>query len=96
MLEFYLSSVIVWFIILFSEIVIFKDQIYKNGWWDPQKKRNIIRSVFNRILTAAIPIFRLLVAIFIFMMATVSKERFNKIAEEYKTKDDDNERPRED
>jgi hypothetical protein len=96
MLDFYLSSIIIWFIILFSEVVVFNKQIRNNGWLDMQKKRNIIRTLVSYVLFAALPIFRLLTAIALFMMACVSKERFEKFAEEYKTKDDTNERPRED
>lgn len=95
MLDFYLSSIIIWFIILFSEVVVLNKQIRNNGWLDMQKKRNIIRTLFSYVLFAALPVFRLLVAISLFIMALVTKERFDKFAEEYKTKDDTNERPRE-
>ena len=88
MLDFYLSSVIIWFIILFSEITVLKDAIYRNGWLDPQKKRNPVRSIFSYVLVAAIPIFRLFVAIMTFVIATYSKERYEAFAEELKTKDD--------
>jgi hypothetical protein len=96
MLDFYLSSIVIWFIILFSEIIVLKDAIYKNGWLDPQKKRNPIRSIFSYVLVSAVPIFRLFVAIMTFVLATYSKEHYDKFVEELKTKDDTNERPRED
>lgn len=96
MLDFYLSSIIIWFIILFSEAVVFNKQIRNNGWLDMEKKRNIIRTLFSYVLFAALPVFRLLIAIILFMMAFTTKERFDKYAEELKTKDDENERSEQD
>ena len=97
MLDFYLSSVIVWFIILFSEAAVFNNRLHKNGWLDVQKEHhNIIRILFGYVMVAAIPIFRLLMAIMIFVMAAVSKERFDGLVEELEIKDDEDERPRED
>jgi hypothetical protein len=95
MLDFYLGSVVVWFIILFSEIIVFKDQIYKNGYLDLHKKSNVVRAIFSYVLTAAIPIFRLTVAIMIFVLAIYPKDRLDKLIEELKEKDDINERSRE-
>ena len=88
MLDLYFSSIIVWFVILFSEAIVLKDAIDKNGWLDPQKKRTIIRAVFGYVLIAAIPILRLFVATMLFVMATYSKERYDKFVE-LKNKDDE-------
>lgn len=88
MLDLYLSSIIVWFIILFSEGVVFNDLIHKNGWLGPQKKSNIIRILFGYILIAAVPILRLIAAIMFFVMATCTKERYDKFVE-LKNKDDE-------
>ena len=88
MLDLYLSSIVIWFIILFSEAIVLKDAIYKNGWLDPQKKSNLIRSILGYVWIAAVPILRLFVAIMVFVMATYSKERYDKFVE-LKNKDDE-------
>jgi hypothetical protein len=96
MLDFYLGSVIVWFIILFSEGIVFNNRVRNNGWLNMQKERhNIIQILFCYVLVAAIPIFRLLMAVMIFVMAAVSKERFDELVEELEVKDNEDERPRE-
>lgn len=89
MLKFYLSSILIWSIILICEMLVFSGAIYKNGWLDDlkNKKYNVIRfitAILSYIVTAAIPIFRFIMAISIFMMVGISKERFNELLETIK------------
>lgn len=86
MLKIYLSSVVIWFIILFCELLLFKDFIYKNGWADinSDRKHNLFRLIIGWLMCAAVPVIRFVMAIIIFIMAGISKERANQIIEEAK------------
>ncbi len=89
MLDFYFGSVVVWFIILVSSAIVCRKAIVKKGWIEISKKPAILRSLVFTLAIAAIPVFRFLICAFIFFMAFESKEDY------IKTKDDGNERPRE-
>ena len=90
MLDFYLGSVVVWFIILISSAIVCRNMIVKKGWIEIGKKSTTLKSLTFALVIAAIPVFRFIICAFIFFMAFESKEDY------IKTKDDDNERPRED
>ena len=100
MLKFYLSSVLIWSIILICEMLVFKDAIYKNGWLDNMKTKEFsvlrfITTILSYIAAAAIPIFRFILAIIIFILAVVSQERFNELLEEIKNEKMNNDNPEE-
>jgi len=82
MLETYLSSVIIWMIIIFCICCIFTHKINENGWLDNANKKYSNR-LFALFTVSAVPILRLFIAGAIVYMATVTKEEFNdKYAEE--------------
>lgn len=80
MIGFYLSTVITWMIIIFCEILIFKNAIVKNGWVEDSGNsgNNTIRGWVSLFAPSAIPVFRLLVAIALAYMAFCTKEDFEK------------------
>ena len=76
MLGFYLSIVVIWMIVIYALINIFKDTIKANGWIpENNKKKNTIVALF---MLSAVPLFRLGVAIIIIMMAGITKEQFEE------------------
>ena len=78
MLGFYLGSVGVWFIILRSSACICKDRIVKNGHISEGAKRTRIVTLGTTIAVCAIPIFRVLVFVIIFLMAALPKKEFDE------------------
>ena len=100
MLKFYLSSVLIWSIILICEMLIFKNAIYRNGWLDNLKSKEpsvarFIATIISYLACAAIPVFRFFMAIFIFVLAAVSQERLNEMVEEIKNEKINNDNPEE-
>ena len=79
MLDLYLSSIIVWFIILISSAIVCRKMIVEKGWIKINKKPARFKSLMFTLVIAAIPVFRLLVCGIMFFMATVSKEEYYKM-----------------
>lgn len=69
MLKFYLTTIIIWYIILLSTIKITKQAINKNGRCDLSKTKLI-----GPLFICTIPIFRVLVIIGLFILAFNKKE----------------------
>lgn len=92
MLEFYLGSVIVWFIILMSFLHLSKDRIIRNGYFDATKESTKLEALIYAIAISAVPIFRVLVFIMVFLMAALTKNEFDELFK----KDDENERSEQD
>lgn len=78
MLDFYLGSVIVWFIILVSSVIVCGRRIIKNGWAEEGSESITAKGLLYALIIAAIPIFRFLVCAAAFVMAATSKEEYNK------------------
>lgn len=76
MLEVYLSSVIIWMIIIFCICCIFANKIIENGWLD-KKNKKYPHWLFSLFVLSAVPILRLFVAGAIIYMAAVTKEEFD-------------------
>lgn len=76
MLEMYLSSVIIWMIIIFCICCIFAHKINENGWLDNANKKHPNR-LFALFIVSAVPILRLFIAGAIIYMTTVTKKEFN-------------------
>lgn len=77
MLKFYLSTVIIFMIILSCEKAIFIDAIRKNGWLDDVEKAKMGKwqSLF---VLSAVPVLRLFFVIFTLIMASNKKDDFMK------------------
>ena len=71
MLKLYLSTVIIYSIILRCAITIFYDSISKNGWFSADK--NGVKFTVA-LCISSIPIFRFFILLTIFAMATHTKE----------------------
>ena len=79
MLELYLSSIIVWFIVIMSSFAVCGKAIVKNGWAKAAEKLITFKSLVLVLALAAIPVFRLIVCAATFSMASMSKEEYYKM-----------------
>lgn len=75
MLVTYLSSVIIWMIIIFCACRIFTNKIIKNGWVDNENKKQP-HWLFALFALSAVPILRVWIACMVIYMATVTKKEF--------------------
>lgn len=74
MLKFYLTTVIIWYIIIFASIKITKEPIYKNGWTELDRNKKFFKGVFGCLLISTVPIIRLLVVIGLYILAFNKRE----------------------
>lgn len=83
MLKIYLSSVIIWMIVIYCITSISKESIVKNGWMNTEnkQKRNWFVQLF---ILSAVPIFRLFIVIAILCMAICTKEQCDQWKKEQK------------
>ena len=72
MFEAYLKSIVIYMVILRAEKFIFKDNILKNGWGNEQPSNNK-GSLAYLFCVSAVPIFRFLLVIAFFVLATTKK-----------------------
>lgn len=77
MLETYLSSVVIWMMIIFCACRIFANKIIKNGWLDNENKKQQ-NWLFTLFVLSAVPILRVWIACMVIYMATVTREEFNE------------------
>lgn len=70
----YLTSIVIWFIILHCTCAIFKENIINNHWLEGVKSRGLGYT----IAVCAIPVFRALVCAVLFVMAAVDKYEFEE------------------
>lgn len=78
----YLTSVIIYMIIIYSMTFIFGDTMKAKGWAASEKPNT--NKLVVLFCLAAVPILRLFVIVSIFYMATHTKEEFEKWQEEAK------------
>ena len=83
MIEFYLFSIIVWFLMIFGSIYLFKSKIIENGWLEGSKpvKNGSLITVF---LACAIPFVRAFYFLSVIIMAGMTKEQFEEWTKELK------------
>lgn len=82
MLKFYLTTIIVYMILLYCEVKVFKNDIIKNGWGTEGKKD---MGAFTILFCySAIPLFRFVIAVFLLVMAIYPKEKVSAWIEENK------------
>lgn len=83
MLQFYLTTVAIWLIILYALAFLSKDAIRKNGWLDDTKKPKYkFQGFLTAVALSAIPIFRLIAVLTIFIMAYKTKEEVDELIKE--------------
>lgn len=78
MLTFYLSTVVIWMIIILSLILILVEPIDKNGWLIDVNKKGSIKDVVHLFLISTVPILRFALVIILIMMASITEEEFYK------------------
>lgn len=72
MFEAYLKSIVIYMIILRAEKFIFKDSILKNGWGNESSSNNK-GSLAYLFCVSAVPVFRFLLVLGFFVLATTKK-----------------------
>lgn len=75
MLRIYLTSVLIYMIIIYCTCAIFEGGIKAKGWISEQKSKGKWSTLF---MLSAVPILRFFVVILIFYMSTHTKEEFDK------------------
>ena len=84
MLSMYLGSVVVFMLIVFASATICEDNARKNGWLDEPHENKHLNKFAILFALSAVPIFRVFVVAFIFVMAIYPKEKVMAWAEEHK------------
>lgn len=82
MLEIYLSSVIIYMIIIYCVTKLSKPYLIANGWHNTNVKKtnSVLCSLF---IIAAVPLIRLFVIGGILYMTTITKEDYERIKKEH-------------
>lgn len=81
MIKFYLISIVIWAIMIYGTAWIFEDKIKENGWTDaPKSKKN---PYLIALLSAAIPIVRVIFFISVFVMVATTKEKIEELQKEF-------------
>ena len=82
MIKLYLISIVVWMIMIYGTAYLFEDKIRENGWADtPKSKKN---PYFMALLSAAIPVIRVVYFLSVIMMVGMTKEQFDALMKEIK------------
>lgn len=79
MISFYLSSVIVWMIIIFCIIMLYSKQIQARYSKYLKVKTSKVKALFSLFVLSAVPILRILIAISIILVANCGEEDYNGI-----------------
>ena len=80
MLKIYLTSVFIYMIMIYAIAYLGQYKIKENGWLDDSKKKgNPWVALF---CLSAVPVFRLVVIIALFIMIGMTKEDFDKLVNE--------------
>lgn len=79
MLKFYLTTVIIWMIIIQSAFLMFKDVLRKRIYKNEVKKINLVKRFRDLFVLSAVPVFRLIILIFIIYISICKQEDFDKI-----------------
>lgn len=81
MFQVYLITIIVWFIINFSALVVCADSIRYNGWVGSKYDKHFTprKALLMFICTCAIPVLRVIFLIAIFFMANFTPDEYDII-----------------
>lgn len=79
MLKFYLTTVVIWMIIIYCTAVMFKSGIRKKISKDETKKTSLFGKLTILFPLAAVPIIRVFVVIIIIYIATCKQEDFDEL-----------------
>lgn len=84
MLKLYLTSVVIFMIIIHGMLSIFKYGIQEKGWYSSETAK--VNKLTGLFMLASVPIVRVAVIVLIFYMATHTKEDFEKWQAEVREK----------
>lgn len=79
MLKFYLTTVVIWMIIIYCTAAMFKSGIRKKISKDETKKTSLFEKLTILFPLAAVPIIRVFVVIIIIYIATCKQEDFDEL-----------------
>lgn len=79
MLKFYLTTVVIWMIIIYCVVAIFQNGIAKKLKTNEEKKSGLFKKLKTLFVLAAIPIVRLFVVIVLIYIATCKQEDFDEL-----------------
>lgn len=83
MLKFYFGTIIFYMIVIFGMACLYAEKIKENGWLEGVKTSKL--DGFVKLVTmSCIPVIRLFAVIMIFVMACVTKEKYEEELEKYK------------
>lgn len=83
MLKFYFGTIIFYMIVIFSVTCLNAKRIKENGWLDGANKSKM-RGVIYFVAISCVPLFRLTYVIMLFVMGSVTKEKYEEELEKYK------------
>lgn len=81
MLQIYLITIIFWFIINFSAVVVCAGNIRDNGWIGSKYNKHYTpcKGLLMFVCTCAIPVLRVILLIVIFMMANFTPDEYDEL-----------------
>lgn len=79
MIKFYLSTIIVWMIIIWSTVFIFKDKLKEKIGKKDVKKVSLFKGLVTLFAIASIPIIRLITLILILYIAGCKQEELDEL-----------------
>lgn len=79
MFKFYLTTVVIWMIIIYCIAKLFEKPIAQKMKANEEKKTSLFKELRATFIVAAIPIIRLFVAITLIYTATCTQEDFDKL-----------------
>lgn len=81
MLQAYLITIIICFVMNFSALVVFAANIRDNGWTTSKYNRNYTprKALLMFVCTCAIPVIRVMFLVAIFIMASMTPDEFDEL-----------------
>lgn len=81
MLQIYLITIVIWFIINFSAVVVCAGNIRDNGWTERKYNKHYTprKALLMFACACAIPVFRVIFLIAIFMMANFTPDEYDEL-----------------
>lgn len=73
-MKLYLASVAIWMCIFYASLLVCKEYMAKNGWIDKNRKGSFSQAMMLFIAVCCIPVFRAVMVVKCFYLATHKKE----------------------
>ena len=83
MLKFYFGTIIFYMIVIFSVACITEEKIKENGWLNGAKKSNV-HWIQSLVIMSSIPVVRSFVVVIMFVMYSITKEKYEEELKKYK------------